>query len=131
MAPSTRYCPARVPAPPPPIRAKSDSSARTWGYAIGAAGVVLSGVAIGHYLWNRGRYDDWQQRRDDYYRDPSDQARESANALGRSIPAASVATVVLAVAAGVALGSGTLLVVTASPHTSAANEASLRLRGEF
>lgn len=107
---------------------------RTLGYAIGAVGLALSGVALGHYLWNRGRYEDWQARSTEYYRDPNEQNRESANALGRSIPAASAVTVALAIGAGVALGTGTVLVVTSGPShpsTTASRSAMLGMRGEF
>jgi hypothetical protein len=102
---------------------------------IGAAGVALSGVALGHYLWNRGRYEDWQARSGDYQRDPTDENRESANRLGRSIPGASVVTVALTIGAGVALGTGAVLIFTANPSSASsgaqASGATLRLRGEF
>jgi hypothetical protein len=86
-------------------------------------------------LWNRDRYEAWQSRRNDYYRDPTDQHREAANSLANSIPAASVVTVGLAVAAGVALGTGAVLVFSSGPSTaspsSQAREAFMSLRGEF
>ncbi len=127
--------PLQQPSPTPrPVRPTDHGTQRTLGYAIGAVGVALSGVALGHYLWNRGRYDDWQARSNDYYRDPTDQHRESANALARSIPAASVVTVGLAIGAGVGLGTGTVLVLTSgSGHSSAATSGGtlLGVRGEF
>ncbi len=105
------------------------------GYVIGAAGVALGGAALGHYLWNRGRYQDWQARKSDYERDPTDENRDAANQLARSIPAASAVTVGLTVAAGVTLGGGAVLLITsngAAPTPSAnARGALLSLRGEF
>jgi hypothetical protein len=127
--------PAFPPVSPRPARPSDHPAQRTWGYAIGAVGVALSGVAVGHYLWNRGRYANWQDRSDDYYRDPTEENREAANSLARSIPAASVVTVGLFVGAGVALGTGTVLVITSgssSQASGAANRGALvSMRGEF
>jgi len=117
----------------PTIAPADHSTRRALGYVIGAAGVVLSGVAIGHYLWNRGRYEDWQARTSDYERDPSDTNREAANRLARSIPPASAVTVGLTIGAGVALGTGGVLLITSSssPSSSRSSGAHLSLRGEF
>ena len=125
---------ALPPATPRTIAAPDSSTQRTLGYAIGAVGLALSGVAVGHYLWNRGRYEDWQSRSSAYQRDPTEQNRESANQLGRSIPAASAVTVALAIGAGVALGTGTVLVITSAPHpgsATASTGALLSIRGEL
>lgn len=129
--------PRGVPAPPPvvPAPTRAHSTQRTLGYVLGAAGVVLSGVAIGHYFWNRGRYQDWQARASDYQREPTDENREAANHLARAVPAASAVTVGLFAGAGVALGTGAVLIITASPVTepsaTRATGALLQFRGEL
>lgn len=130
-----RAVPPAPPAPRPPRRATDHAAQRTLGYALGAVGIALSGVAVGHYLWNRGRYTSWQQRSSAYDRDPTEENREAANSLARSIPAASVVTVGLVVGAGVALGTGTVLVITGgsgSQRSGSANRGALvSMRGEF
>ncbi|HYQ17143.1 MAG TPA: hypothetical protein VEQ58_15330, partial [Polyangiaceae bacterium] len=124
------------PAPPAPSPITPDHSAqKTWGYVVGAAGLALSAVAVSHYLWNRNRYDEWRSRSNAYYVDPTDQHRESANSLGRSIPAASAVTVGLTIGAGVALGTGAVLLITSSPSSAdsgaQARSTLVRLQGEF
>jgi tetratricopeptide (TPR) repeat protein len=99
--------------PNPPKATSRDR--RTLAYAVGAAGVALSGGALAHYLWNRGRFQDWQDKHATYYRDPTELNRTSANALSKSIDDASVVTVVLAVGAGVALGTSGVLWLTSAP----------------
>lgn len=134
--PPSPALPPRLPPPlPPPMPPADHRTQRTLGYTIGAVGLALSGVAVGHYLWNRGRYEDWQSRSSAYYRDPTDQNREAANSLARSIPAASAVTVGLVMGAGVALGTGTVLVLTSGssrqPPGAATHGALVNLRGEF
>ena len=108
---------------------------RAVGYVLGAAGLALSAAAVSHYLWNRNRYDEWQSRTNAYYMDPTDQRRESANSLARSIPAASAVTVALAVGAGVALGTGAVLLISSSPSSNAngaqARGTFIRVEGAF
>jgi hypothetical protein len=102
------------------VRAPKASAAdrRTLAYVVGAAGLVLSGGAVVHYLWNRDRYQDWQGRYAAYYRDPTEPNRRDANTLSDSIDRASAITVVLAVGAGVAFGtSGVLWITSSSPST--------------
>lgn len=114
--PTTPPAPHITPAPPPPPRrSRPSSSRRTLAYAFSAAGVALSGGALAHYLWNRSRYQDWQNQYSTYYRDPTEQNRNAANALSQSIDDASVVTVVLAIGAGAALGTGGLLWLTSAP----------------
>lgn len=132
-------------APPPPRRSVAPRSStspqsatptrRVLGYVLGAAGAALAGAALGHYFWNRGRYEDWQARTSDYQREPTDENREAANELARSIPAASAVTVGLSVGAGVALSTGAVLLLTSpSPPSAAgalASGAQLTWRGQF
>jgi tetratricopeptide (TPR) repeat protein len=96
---------------------RSDAQ-RSIAYVLGGAGLVLSGAALGHFLWNRSRYQDWQEQYAAYYDDPTDRRRESANRLSDSISRASVASVALAVGAGLALGTGTVLLLTSAPATA-------------
>jgi len=53
-APPSLIVPAPAPTPPP------RRDLRRWAYIAGAAGVVVGAGALGVYLWNRDRYDDWQ-----------------------------------------------------------------------
>jgi tetratricopeptide (TPR) repeat protein len=87
----------------------SSAGRRTLAYVVAGAGVALSAAAFVHYSWNRGRYQQWQGERDDYFHDPTEPNRASANELSESIDNASAVTVVLGIGAGVALGTGTVL----------------------
>jgi hypothetical protein len=119
---------ATLPKTPPPApaplapRANGARDRRLLGYVVGAAGVALTGAALGHYLWNRARYEDWRARRNEYYRDPTDERRAAVNDLGRSIPAASAVTVGLTIGAGVALGTGTVLLFTSAEPRARAGQ---------
>ena len=103
---------------------------KTWGYVIGALGVGLGAATGAHFAWNYGRYNDWNDERDAYVAAPSADKRLHANALGASIERASAVTVVLGIGAALALGTGTLLVVTdtSSPKSP---RAGLSFRGSF
>jgi len=113
----------------------SPADQRTLAYVVGAAGVVLSAVAVVHYSWNRDRYQEWQGKYASYYRDPTEPNRRDTNALSDSIDRASAVTVVLAVGAGVALGTSGVLWVTSSPPSSDRHtrglEPFLNLQGAF
>lgn len=96
-----------------PVAPESTRGSRTtWGYVLGAVGIGLGGAAAAHFAWNLGRYHDWQDAYEAYQDNPSNANREHANALAESIERASVVTVALGIGAGVALGTGTLLIVT-------------------
>lgn len=71
---------------------------RTIGFVVGAVGLVVGGVALGHFLWNKGRYDAYQEA---MVNDPDKAA---------SIRRASGVTVGLAVGAGALLSTGVVLV---------------------
>jgi tetratricopeptide (TPR) repeat protein len=114
---------------PHPPRATSRDR-QTLAYAVGAAGVALSGGALAHYLWNRSRYQDWQNKHATYYHDPTELNRTSANTLSKSIDDASVVTVVLAVGAGVALGTSGVLWLTSAPSPDPRSRATVRGRFE-
>ncbi|HEX2869897.1 MAG TPA: tetratricopeptide repeat protein [Polyangiaceae bacterium] len=121
--PAPPTAPARRARPHPPKATAREH--RTLAYAVGAAGVALSGGALAHYLWNRSRYQDWQNKHATYYRDPTEQNRNTANALSESIDDASVVTVVLAIGAGVALGTGGVLWLTSAPSSDPRGRATL------
>lgn len=115
-APEPARSQSRAPDPARP-HAPTPARPRTLAYAITATGAALSGVALAHYLWNRSRYQDWQSQHATYYRDPTEPNRTAANALSRSIDNASVVTVVLAIGAGAALGTGGILWLTSAPSS--------------
>lgn len=115
--------PESPPLPPPPRESRavpappaggpaSDRTRSTLGLAIGAVGVGLGGAALAHFLWNRSRHRDWQAKYDHYFAQPTPENREEANQLAESIPRANVVTLSLTIGAGIALGSGTFLLVT-------------------
>lgn len=89
------------------------------GYAVGGLGVALGGVALGHYFYNRERYQDWEAEHTKLNSDPPpDDYRErqlANNELASSIDDASRVTVGLSVASGVLVAGGvTVLVVDAT-----------------
>jgi tetratricopeptide (TPR) repeat protein len=108
---------------------------RALSYVVGAAGLALAGGAVAHYWWNRDRYHEWQGKYATYYRDPTEPNRRDANALSDSIDRASAVTVVLAVGAGVALGTSGVLWVTSRPPSADPHarglEPFVNLRGTF
>jgi hypothetical protein len=138
------------PQPPPDLRQAQARSARarrdrapkasaadqrTLAYVVGAAGLALSGGAVAHYWWNRGRYHEWQRKFAAFYDDPIEPNRREANSLSDSIDRASAVTVVLAIGAGVALGTSGVLWITSRPPLPAGHgrplEPFLNLQGTF
>ncbi len=104
------------------------------GYVLLGSGVVVGGVALGHYLWNAGRSRDWavNQASIDADDSPGRYARQlENNELAESIDGASVLTVVLSVASGALLVGGSVWLVTddagSSPPASAPKNARLPL----
>ena len=68
MPPAAPPPSALAPLPPPEVtRASLDASAsqgrplRRAAYVSAGLGVAAAGAALGLYLWNRGRYEDWQE----------------------------------------------------------------------
>lgn len=118
----TTPAPVRVvaePAPPFQAERSAPSVKRTLAYVLGGASVALAGAAVGHYLWNRGRYRDWQTAEYEYQQNPSEAERVSVNELGQSIRRASVVTVALSIGASLSLGTGVVLFVSARPSAPA------------
>lgn len=119
----------------PPPKGPSPAHTRPWlAYALGGAGVALGGGALAHYLWNRGRYHDWQARYAEFEREPSAENRRSANELADSISRASTVSVGLGAAAALCLGTGVALWLSAPTSGSAAlgpSSAFVSFRGGF
>jgi tetratricopeptide (TPR) repeat protein len=95
----------------------SGSSVRvsTLGYVLGTVGAVLGAGAVGHYFWNRNRYENWKSAHaklanDQQASDYVDREVQN-NALAGSIQNASHVTVGLAVAGGALLATGITLVI--------------------
>ena len=124
------------------VRPEPRSSQLEWlGYALGGLGVAAGGVALGHYLYNRERYQDWQAEDAQLSSDPPpDDYRErqlANNELASSIDDASRVTVGLSVASGVLVAGGiTVLVVDATrepagTHSARGSELSVSLGGTW
>jgi hypothetical protein len=120
---------------------------RVLAYVLGGAGLVLTAVTVGHFVWNDGRHDDWSDEDDELKQQWSEElprsedleARQAANdELLRSVLRGDSVTVGLGVGAGALLIAGTTLLfagedpsdfeVSAEPHASGAT---VRLRGTW
>lgn len=145
-APPPTSPPASHAAPEPftlaPSRAPSFSSdrggsttrARTTAYVLSGAAAVLGGVALGHYLWNRSRYERWQSDYGAYQAHPNEDLRRSTNELGQSISRASIVSVALCVGASLTLGTGVVLFVASRPSAEQGArlpDSVIGLRGSF
>jgi tetratricopeptide (TPR) repeat protein len=129
--------PARAPvsrtASTPAADSRGDAK-RPLAYVLGATGIVLASAALAHYVWNRGRYEDWHESYVAYHVDPRPARRSAANELAASVDRASRVTVALAIGAGVTLGTGTVLFLSSSTTSSAhagSDEHWLGARGTF
>jgi tetratricopeptide (TPR) repeat protein len=93
----------------------SPSALSTWGYVAGGLGIGLAATAVGHYLWNLGRYDRWRTTRSalngqEAMADYSERQAKN-NELAASIDSASRVTVSLSLGAGALVGTGVTLVI--------------------
>ena len=83
------------------------------GYSAAGVGVALGGAALGVYLWNRGRYQDWQNNNAALQQDKSAldfHGRQVANnQLADSLTRANHVILGLSVASGVLLAGGVTL----------------------
>ena len=100
-----------------PIETRANASKGTLssiGYVVGGIGLAFGAGALGHYFWNRGRYEDWKATHSQLT-DPGATdyiARQTQNnELAQSIDDASRVTVGLATAGGALLATGVTLVV--------------------
>lgn len=112
---SSRDVPRRVSAPRRSVASESGASVSTLGYALGVVGIVLGAVAVGDYLWNRGRYQQWRTTHEQLQANPQvgdySQRQAANNDLANSIRNASYVTVGLSVASGLLTATGVTLVV--------------------
>jgi tetratricopeptide (TPR) repeat protein len=130
-----------APRGPSDVSAAPNSTLSTLGYVLGGAGVVLGGVTVGHYLWNRSRHESWQAEDsalDDERVQGDRVARQQANnELAMSIDRAEAVTLALALSAAGCLAAGTTLVVMnrgrSTVQPTLALQAGIRLgvRGEW
>ena len=105
-----------TPAPAPPPR-----DLRKWAYVTAAAGAAAGAAALGVYVWNRGRYDDWQATNTSLqmfvpgsaaYHD----AAAANNARADSLTTANRAIVGLSIASGVLIAGGAALYLVDRAH---------------
>jgi hypothetical protein len=102
-----------VPAPTPA------AELRTLAYVLGGSGLAFGGASLGHYVWNRQRFERWENeaaalRADRVLGDARARQREN-NELSASIERAEWVTLGLAVAGGVCLASGLVLFSVSAP----------------
>jgi tetratricopeptide (TPR) repeat protein len=105
-----------TPAPAPPPR-----DLRTWATVTAGVGVAAGAAALGVYLWNRGRYDDWQATSTSlqtltpgsaaYY-----QAAANNNERADALTTANHAIVGLSIASAVLIAGGTALYLVDRAH---------------
>jgi hypothetical protein len=119
--------PAPLPPPTPPVLQREPepkTRMRTvLAYGLAGAGVALGGGALGHYLWNRGRYTDWKTEHatlqaDRFTRDYRERQLAN-NELAASIERGSRVSVTLALAAGALTTTGVVLLLTESRESDA------------
>jgi tetratricopeptide (TPR) repeat protein len=130
---------ARAPVGSAPVKPSDESAGegkRTLSYVLGAAGVVLASAALAHYAWNQSRFEDWEEAYSAYHEDPRPARRSAANELAESVDRASRVSVVLAIGAGITLGSGAVLFFssgrsTAAPAHAGSDESWIVVRGAF
>jgi hypothetical protein len=88
----------------------------TLGLVLTGTGLALAAGAVGHYFWNRGRYEDWstEQAALEPERGAAGYAERQAanNELAQSIDGASAVTESLALAGGAFVAGGVVLIVT-------------------
>ncbi|HXJ22660.1 MAG TPA: PEGA domain-containing protein [Polyangia bacterium] len=135
--------PAPASAPPPPdghlapapSRGERPGAVTLRRAAIGAtsAGVLLAGAAVGVYLWNRGRYEDWQNANAALEQAPSGtsiyhQAAIANNQLADSLTTANHAILGLSLAAGALVATGATLYLVDRAHRRRSGELAIDWR---
>jgi len=129
---------AAQPADAPALgRESAPGASATLGYWLGGIGLGLGAAALGHYFWNRARFDRWHSEQQqiqsgDLAGQEYFQRQGDNNQLAASIESASHWTVALSVAGGALLASGaTLLLVSEAAPGARASGAVLTLQGAF
>ena len=98
-------------------------------YVTAGVGVLSAAAALGVYLWNRGRYSEWQADNRLLANDPpgSTTYRDQANAdnqLAASLTTANHAILGLSITAGVLVAAGASLFIVSRAHGSRTGELS-------
>jgi uncharacterized protein (DUF779 family) len=88
------------------------------GFVMGGLGVTLGVVAGAHFLWNKGRFDDWTATDAELTMlramgRPDMMRQQQNNELAESISRSSVITVSLGIGAAVLATTGLILIATA------------------
>jgi len=125
------FCGTVASTTPQPVPAAQIERGFPYGYVLAGAGVVVGGVALGHYLWNAGRYRDWQVAQESIDHDESDahyQRQLDNNELAGSIEGASRVSVGLTVTAGALVAGGVTWVLLDRRHGAAAAQQRASLR---
>ena len=96
-------------------------------YVITGAGLVAAGAALGVYLWNRGRYDDWQSTNTALQTAPSGtpsyhQRAVANNQLADSLTTANHEILALSIAAGALVATGVTLYLVDRAHRRRSGE---------
>lgn len=110
-AETTVVCAPKPESPPPP-RWKAPGHGVLEiprGYFVIGAGVAVAGAAVGVYLNNGARYDDWKATDRALNANPDTAARAQNNRLADKIGTYNVVTVVLALTSGALIGGGVAL----------------------
>lgn len=100
--------------PGPDAEAPAQSDVRrTMGFVAGGLGIVMGAAALGCYLWNRSRFDDYEA------------AKVNDVAKADSIRSVNAVTVGLAIGGGALIATGVVLVLTAPPRAPGSPQAGL------
>jgi hypothetical protein len=112
------------PEPSPSNSSRATVQERRLGYSLGAAGLAAATSALGLYIWNKQRYDQWNTTDADLAANPNTPNfadRRSANdALANSIRHVNTATIALAIGGGALLASGAVLITLSYRNTAGA-----------
>lgn len=121
LAPQTAPPPPEPPAeaaptevlPPAAAPGRAGLAMRRLAYVLAGAGVLAGGGALGVYLWNRGRYQEWQ-RGDALLRDPMVGPNIRRRQIDIDNDLASTLTTANRVVLGLGIAGGTLLACSAT-----------------
>jgi tetratricopeptide (TPR) repeat protein len=105
--------------------AGSPTELRTLAYVLGGSGLALGVASLGHYIWNRERFERWETEDTaldaDSVSGDARARRLDNNGLAASIERAEWVTLGLAVAGGACLASGVVLYRIAAPAKTRAS----------
>jgi hypothetical protein len=134
-APATAAPPPDLRLAPAPTRDQPPPTVTLKRAAIGttSVGVLLAGAAVGVYLWNRGRYTDWQNANAALEQAPAGtsiyhQAALANNQLADSLTTANHTILGLSLAAGALVATGATLYLVDRAHRRRAGELAIDWR---